>query len=193
MRIVNENLPANDGNLDKTKLDKTKRAEQRAPQRAEPKAANEVQAVGNGEVRQWIAMTRNRIATAQTVMNAFQQVATWFERDDRQSNYDQLLSDLIEKTRSRDARLLEPYRDELSRIVSQRDTRALQTLIADKDQEIKDALGRSLTAKQNMLATNRNIGEDELDQLLKNVVADLKNTGKLNVNLARDRIIDLLG
>ena len=90
-------------------------------------------------------------------------------------------------------RLLEPYRDELSRIVSQRDTQALQTLIADKDQEIKDALGKNQTAQQNMLAMNRNIGEDELDQLLKNVVADLKNTGKLNVNLARDRIIDLLG
>lgn len=188
MRIINENLPANDGNLDKTK-----RVEQRVPHRADPKAADEVKATGNREVHQWIAMTRSRIAKAQTIMNAFRQVATWIERDDRQGNYDQLLSDLIEKTRSRDARLLEPYRAELTRIVSQRDTRALQTLITDKDEEIKDALGKNQTAQQNMLAVNRNMGEEELDRLLKNVVADLKNTGKLNVNLARDRIIDLLG
>ncbi len=188
MRIINGNLPANDGNLDKTK-----RVEQRTAQKADPKAADEVQAAGNREVHQWIAMARSRIAEAQTIMNAFRQVATWFETDDQQDNYDQLLSDLIEKTRSRDKQLLEPYRAELSRIVSQKDTQTLQTLIADKTEEIKDALGKNQTAQQNILAMNRNIGEDELDQLLKNVVADLKNTGKLNVTLARDRIIDLLG
>ena len=78
MRIINENLPANDGNLDKTK-----RTEQRVPPRADSKAADEVQAAGSREVHQWIAMTRSRITNAQTVMNAFQQVATWVERDDR--------------------------------------------------------------------------------------------------------------
>jgi len=188
MKIINENLPANDGNLDKAK-----RVEQRVPKKAVPKASSEVKAQGNREVQQWIAMTQSRIAKAQTIMNAFRQVATWIEKDDRQGNHDQLLSELIEKTQSRGERLLKPYRDELSRIMSQRDAGGLQTLIADIDEEIKDALGKNQTVQQNILAMNSNMGEQDLDRLLKKVVADLKSTGKLNVNLARDRIIDLLG
>ncbi len=188
MKIVNENLPTNEGNVEKAK-----RAEQRLPKKADPEAGDSIKAPGDQQVQQWIALNRSRITNAQTVVNAFRQVATWLERDNRREDSQQYLAELIEKTRSRGDKLLEPYRDELSRIMSQRDRKALQNLIRERNEEITVALGKGQTAQQNLLAMRGNLGEEELNRLLKNVVNDLKSAGKLDVNVARDSIIDLLG
>jgi polyhydroxyalkanoate synthesis regulator phasin len=191
MKVINEGLPLNDVNLGKARG-----AEQGLPRQAGRRKTERVPAQYRHEVQQRIAVTQSRISKAQTILNAFQQVVIWIDGGEEQSNYKELVSDLIEKTKYRNERVLEPYQSELSRILSRGDVSGLRTLIGELEEEIRrmsTELGRNQTTQQNILAMDRTLEEEELNKLLQKVIADLKSTGKLNVNLARDRVIDLLG
>ena len=191
MKVINDNLPLNDANLGKVG-----NTEKRQPERAGLKEVERDSAHNSQEVQQRIVMTQSHISKAQAILNGLRQVVTWLDEGKRQSDYKHLLSDLIDKTQSRKVRVLEPYREQLSQILGQGDVRRLRVLIAGLNEELQRALpelGKNQTAQQNILAADRDVEKEELDKLLETVVADLKSAGKLNVNLTRDRVIDLLG
>jgi hypothetical protein len=104
------------------------------------------------------------------------------------------LTELRQSTRMGKMMVLEPYESVLQEILSQKDTARLEDLIDTTRRRISltiASLAKDQIAAQNILSA-KPTGED-LSELLRKIVVDLKKKGDPGIHLERTRILDLLG
>jgi hypothetical protein len=180
MKVTNENLTPNEANINRPVKNETKL----------PKSSARIQGAGNlEEAQERIRVSEHQISKLQSILDSFRRVEGWIDRQSTAGNPKRELTDLIEKAQFRGERVLQPYENDLKDIVAKGDKTTLRRMISDIDRELKQALPRLDFMKENILAARSGHG---MDELMRTVVRDLKSTGVPEMNLKRERVVDLL-
>ena len=182
MKITGSNLSSGDAAIEKTM---GKPAEGIALRRDHPGA----QSFSSQEN---VLQIQRSISKDQLVLGALQQMKVRLESS--AAIPESFLTELMQSARIGRAMVLEPYRSVLREILEQKDTARLEELIDTTRRRISLAiasLGRDQVAAQNLLSVKPTT--EDLSELLKKVVADLKKKGDPGTRLERTRVLDLLG
>ena len=142
------------------------------------------------------------ITKAQIILNSYQEIKIWMEQSNK-DNMSQLNSDLnklVKETKFEGENILAPVKDELTNIISENNRNLLDEKILLLEQE-KESLADKLpynyeainkTIEQNLAAVQNNMNKEDIYSLMNEIKNDLKMTEALNLNITREKIIDLL-
>ena len=197
MKIGVENLGFKDSQFDRDKkINKVSSLNSKDIKSADIEIQNT-----NLEIKDTYLQIQRDISTSQTKLNSFLLVQERLEDDNEysaQENTD-FLNNLIANTRLKDEQILLQYKDQLSDILSNSNADQLKSLVKSTENEILlysakiDSMDHSqTTAMQNLLAVKSNLQKAELDSLMSEVVTKLKNSDIPDINITREKIIDLL-
>jgi hypothetical protein len=155
----------------------------------------------NLEIKDTYIQIQHDIASEQTKLNGFLTVQERLEDNNQYSTDENMdfLTELIANTKLKDEQILLQYEDQLADILSNNNAEQLKTLIKATEGEILiysariDSMDQTqTTAMENLLSVKSNLKKAELDALMQEVVTKLKESDIPDLNLAREKIIDLL-
>lgn len=198
MKIGVENLSLKDSHFDRDKkVNKVSVSGNKDLSGTEIKIQNT-----NSEIKNTYVQLQRSISRAQTKLNGFMLVRERIEDNNQYSEEENLLylKDLLNNTQLKEERLLQAYESELTNILQESSNEKITALITNIENEINEYVAqidnidqaKNSTAKQNLLAAKSSIEKSDLDSLMQNVVTQLKESNLPGINVAREKIIDLL-
>lgn len=153
------------------------------------------------EIKDAYLQIQRDISVSQTKLNSFLLVQERIldnKQYTEQENSD-FLKELTTNTRLKEEQILIQYEKELAGILANSDIEKLDELIRATETEITEYSSRidsidqtKNTAEQNLLAIKNNISKKDLENLMQDVVSKLKESEIPGINIAREKIIDLL-
>lgn len=182
MKVTGSNLSPSDSPIEKAR---GKAAEAVSPKRDHPTPHS-------FSSHENILQIQRSISKDQLVLGALEQLKMRLEGT--ADTPESFLSELTRSTRMGKAMVLEPYASVLHEILAQKDTARLEELMDTTRRRISltiASLARDQVAAQNLLSVKPTA--EDLSELLKKIVADLKKKGDPGTHLERTRILDLLG
>lgn len=156
----------------------------------------------NSEIKDTYLQLQSSISEAQTKLNGFLQVRERIEDNNQYSKEENLLylKDLLNSTQLKGEILLQPYESKLGNILQENNIQEIADLITAAENEINEYStqidninqAKNSTAEQNLLAVKSSTEKSDLDSLMRNVVTQLKESNIPEINITREKIIDLL-
>ncbi len=156
----------------------------------------------NSEIKDTYLQLQSSISEAQTKLNGFLQVRERIEDNNQYSKEENLLylKDLLNSTQLKGEILLQSYESKLGNILQENSIQKIADLITAAENEINEYStqidninqAKNSTAEQNLLAVKSSTEKSDLDSLMRNVVTQLKESNIPEINITREKIIDLL-
>lgn len=157
----------------------------------------------NLQIKDSYLQIQRNISAVQTRLTGFLYIREWLENEKNLNTAEENLkyiSELINNTQIKGEKVLQPYEDELINILKENNIQKMDSLISETEIEINGYLNeidkinqaKTNTAEQNLLAAQSNTQKNDLNELMQDVVNKIKQSDDPGINIAREKIIDLL-
>ncbi len=157
----------------------------------------------NLQIKDSYLQIQRNISVVQTRLTGFLHIREWLENEKNLNTAEEnfkYMSELINNIQIKGEKVLQAYEDELTNILKENSIQKMDSLISETENEINGYLNeinkinqaKTNTAEQNLLAAQSNTQKKDLNELMQDVVNKIKQSDNPGINIAREKIIDLL-
>ena len=148
------------------------------------------------EIRELQAKARKAILKSEAIIGGVENFRSLADESGDSRSREQLLPDVISRTVQDNEKVLEPYRGILEAYLHDNDPWPLDQLIRAENEKIElntAEIGKHAVKEQNYISLGSTLQGQDPEALLKAVIQQLKEQGEPEINIPRNRVLDLLG
>jgi hypothetical protein len=193
MEIINGNVSSNKSNdIKKTKETSTNK---KISSKDNMKQPSEIIQKTNQHITEIASRIQKRITREQAVLAGLENVKSYCTSRHYNGSDEEYAEEVIEKTRFGNEKVLEEHRDTLTKAIIDHDNALLNNLIGKTEQKIgylSEELEKNRITRQNLQSLKSFSDINNPEQLIKKVIASIKNEGVPEFSIPRQRIAELL-